>query len=577
MVFLRALLVAIWAVTAPVSAAPSTHSDYPIVTLDSGTFIGTTANGTNKFLGIPFAQPPVGNLRFRLPQALGPYVGKSNATTYGLSCPQQTTTFPIVNGFPQESLDALSRLPGAEITLVDGEDCLYLNVIAPAHARPASNLPVVVWIYGGGYETGSTTLYDGTVIVNRSIALQQPVIYVSMNYRLSAFGFLASQEVKDAGVGNLGLWDRECSDSRIIDIVISDFTERLALRWLQNYICEFGGDPSKVTIWGQSAGAVSAALHMVTNGGNNEGLFRAAFMQSGSTPPSGPTYYDFLVERTNCSGSPDTLACLREAPYDELKAAMDDTPSAFSYQSLALVWLPRVDGVFLVDDPQKLVQQGIVARIPVVSGNCDDEGTLYSLSQLNVTTDAELRTYLLEFFLSGLPDAQMDELLTLYPQNVSLGSPYDTGTQNALTPESKRIASIIGDLVFQTPRRFFVQPYRTSRTLGRSVRCIAFALMYARKSSSPHLPACRFSRSEQAHEVSAHPWLVHQSDLPNIYGGGDLTDFLIRFATNLDPNGVLSPEWPRYTPSSPRLMTFLGNQFSNDNRTITQDTYRVQG
>jgi acetylcholinesterase len=358
---------------------------------------------------------------------------------------------------------------------------------------------------------------------------------------LLAFGFLASQEVKNAGVGNLGLWD-----------------QRMALRWVQKYISAFGGDLSKVTIWGQSAGAVSVSLHMVTNGGNTEGLFHAAFMQSGSPPPTGDItegqpYYDFLVERTNCSGSPDTLECLREAPYNELKAAMDSTPSFFSYQSLALAWQPRIDGTFLVDSPQKLVQQGIVARIPLVSGNCDDEGTLYSLSQLNVTTDAELRAYLLEFLLSGLPDAQMDELLTLYPQNVSQGSPYDTGTKNALTPESKRIASIMGDLVFQAPRRFFVKTVSDKQN--------TWSFLSKRLKSLPILGS------------------FHQSDLLNIYGGGDLTDFLIRFATNLDPNdnGVLSPQWPRYNPSSPQLMTLLGSQCCNDNRTITQDTYRAQG
>jgi carboxylesterase type B len=264
-------------------------------------------------------------------------------------------------------------IPGTGVTIVDGEDCLNLNVITPANVRPGSKLPVVVWIYGGAFEEGSTILYDGTVIVNRSITLQQPVIYVSMNYRLSALGFLASQEVKDARVGNLGLWD-----------------QRLALHWVQTYIHAFGGDPSKVTIWGESAGAISVSLQMVTNGGDTEGLFRAAFMESGSPQPAsditaGQPYYDFLVESTGCSGSPDTLSCLRAAPYDDLKAAMDATPLYTSYQSVALAWQPRVDGVFLVDDPQKLLQRGEVARIPFVSGDCDDEGTLFSLSQTNIT------------------------------------------------------------------------------------------------------------------------------------------------------------------------------------------------
>jgi acetylcholinesterase len=91
---------------------------------------------------------------------------------------------------------------------------LTLNVVAPANTTPGSKLPVVVWLFGGGFEFGSSASYDGSIIVNRSIELQKPVIYVSMNYRLAAFGFLASQEVKDKGIGNLGLWDREFSGRR---------------------------------------------------------------------------------------------------------------------------------------------------------------------------------------------------------------------------------------------------------------------------------------------------------------------------------------------------------------------------
>ncbi|KAF8264823.1 Alpha/Beta hydrolase protein, partial [Lactarius quietus] len=291
MVFPRALLVVVWdlwVASATVLISRTTHGvSCPTVTLDRGTFIGTTANGTNMFLGIPFAHPPsvldfgsalrslwltlqsdrVGDLRFRLPEPLGPYAGKYNATAFGLSCPQQTSTAPPRTG-------------------------LKLNVIVPANVTPGSKLPIVVAVSKTGrqlctvnfsfpftlsmsWELKDIRSYDGTVVVNRSITLQQPVIYVSMNYRVSemdpllAFGFLASKEVKDARVGNLGLWD-----------------QRLALHWVQKYIHAFGGDPSKVTIWGQSAGSISVSLQMVTNGGNPEGLFRAAFMQSGSPLPT---------------------------------------------------------------------------------------------------------------------------------------------------------------------------------------------------------------------------------------------------------------------------------------------------
>ncbi|KAH8982052.1 carotenoid ester lipase precursor [Lactarius hatsudake] len=535
MASLRVSLIAICAAAATVLAAtPPTYSG-PIVTLDRGTFVGTTANGINKFLGIPFAKPPTGDLRFRLPQPFGSYVGKHNATAFGLSCPQQADPLALPDGLPAPTLQYLQSL-GTKTTISIGEDCLTLNVLAPAYVKPGSKLPVVVWIYGGGFEDGSSAFFDGTVIVNRSIALHEPVIYVSMNYRLGAFGFLASKEVKKAEVGNLGLQD-----------------QRLALRWVQKYIHAFGGDSSKVTIWGESAGAISVSLQMLANGGNTEGLFRAAFMQSGSPTPvgditNGQQYYDFLVARTNCTGSPDTLACLRLAPYEALQAAMDSSPSLFSFQSLALAWQPRADGVFLTDHPQKLVQQGKVAKIPFVAGECDDEGTLFSLSNANITKDADLRAYLTQFFLINVTAAQVDQVLTLYPQDPTLGSPFDTGTNNTLTPEFKRIASLLGDFVFQAPRRFFLK--------NLSGKQNTWSYLSKRLKSLPILGS------------------AHASDIANIYGGQDLTDYLIHFVTNLDPNGGSGPHWPQYTTSSPQLLTLLDGAVP---ASITPDTYRVDG
>ncbi|KAI0248237.1 Alpha/Beta hydrolase protein [Lactifluus subvellereus] len=384
------------------------------------------------------AQRPVLGLRFRLPKELGPYNGSYNASVFGPACPQQTIRPNLPKGLPQER--SSSHLEG-----------LILYVVAPADAGPGADLPVAVWIFG------DICSYNGGVIVERSIALEEPVVYVSMNYR--SFGFLAGQEVKDAGVGNLGLHD-----------------QHLALRWIQKYIGAFGGDPSKVTTWGQSAGAIFVGLHMLANGGNTEGLFRAAFMQSGAPTP-GQRYYDDLVERCGCSSSYNILACLRMVSYTILIDA-----------SLALAWQPRADGVFLSDSPQQLVLEGKIADVPFIVGSCDDEGTSFALFQLNITRS---------------------------------GSPFDTDIRNAITPQYKRMAALLGDVMFQVPRRFFLQ---------------------------------------------------QRSGKKNTWFYRELLDYLIHFATKLDPNGGSSPVWPRYTNASPQVLTSLSNGTS-----IAQDTYCAEG
>ncbi|KAI0060458.1 carotenoid ester lipase precursor [Artomyces pyxidatus] len=518
-----------------VGASPSARGFAPTVKLDNGTFTGVASGSVNKFLGIPFAQPPVGDLRFRLPQANKPYTGVQTATAFGPSCPQQSFTLPIPGVLAQEAVDFLVNSI-YDIVIPDSEDCLTINVVAPATASPASKLPVVAWIFGGGFEIGSTSTYDGGIIVERSIQLGEPVVYVSMNYRLSAFGFLASQEVKEAGVGNLGLQD-----------------QRQALRWIQKYIGAFGGDPTKVTIWGESAGAISVAMHLLTNGGNTEGLFRAGFMQSGSPIPvgdisGGQPYYDALVRGTGCSGSSDTLQCLRDAPYASLKSAMDDTPGIFAYQSLVLAWLPRADGVFLTAPPQQLVLQGSVANVPIISGDCDDEGTLFSLSTLNVTTDQQLQDYLSQIYLPNATTAEIEHLLELYPEDITEGSPFDTGILNALTPQFKRLAALQGDVVFQAPRRFFLQQ--------RSGKQNIWSFLSKRLKDIPGLGS------------------FHGSDILNAYGDEDMADYIIRFAANLDPNGNTNINWPKYTTGSPNLLTFLDGLIP---QTITQDTYREDG
>lgn len=516
-----------------VSASPLAA---PTIKLDSATFTGVNSGSVSEFLGIPFAQPPVGDLRFRLPQPISSYNGSFTVTSFGPACPQQSVDLPIVSGLAQDAIDYIvNSIYG--LVFPDDEDCLTLNVIKPASATANSKLPVAVWIFGGGFELGSPSMYDGSAIVQRSIDLGQPLVYVSMNYRVSGFGFMPGEEIKAAGVGNLGLQD-----------------QRQALRWVQKYIGQFGGDPTKVTIWGESAGAISVSLQMLANNGNTEGLFRSAFMQSGSPVPvgditNGQKYYDAVVQQTGCSSASDTLACLRTVPYSKLKAAIDASPGIFAYQSLILAYLPRADGVFLTDSPQKLVQQGKVANVPFVSGDCDDEGTLFSLSTLNVTTDSQFRKYIQTIWLPNASSSDLDTITNAYPSDITQGSPYGTLILNALTPESKRMASFQGDAVFQAPRRFFMQ--------SLSGRQNMWGFLSTRLKALPVLGS------------------VHGSDILNVYFGGEMEDYLIRFVNKLDPNNQGDKgqgiNWPKYTTSNPNLLTFQDGLIP---LTVTQDTYR---
>ncbi|KZV67946.1 carotenoid ester lipase precursor [Peniophora sp. CONT] len=492
----------------------------PTVQLDKASFTGKTRGNSAHYLGIPFAYPPTGNRRFRLPEPVAPYEGNQMAQKFGFSCPQQPMTLPgWIDGAVTKVINSAVNNMYESIT-PESEDCLSINVSMPKDAKPGDNLPVVVWIFGGGFEIGGTSTYDGKAIVDRSIELGMPVVYVSMNYRLTAFGFMPGKEIKKEGVGNLGLQD-----------------QRLALRWVNKYIKNFGGDPSKVTIWGESAGAISTSLHLITNGGDNEGLFRGAIMQSGGPIPvgdieHGQKYYDAITQATGCEKSSDTLNCLRNLPYTTLKRAVDQSPNFFAYQGLVLAWLPRVDGVFLAAPPQHSVLRNQVSNVPMITGNCDDEGSLFSISASNITTTSQLHTYFKTYMLPNATDAQIDLMLRYYPDDPRAGCPFDTGLRNAMGPQFKRVAAIQGDVVFHGPRRFFVKQ--------RGDKQPTWAFINKRMKDTPFIGS------------------AHATDLVQSFGDFALKDYIIRFVVNLDPNGKqgLGIPWPRYDNQKRQSMMF---------------------
>ncbi|KAJ7201170.1 sterol esterase [Mycena pura] len=496
----------------------------PIVALQYGVFQGKADGNLSTFLGIPFAAPAV---RFTLPMAPTSLHGVQNATEFGPACPQQALT-PTPPGL---------SVPNRNYT---SEDCLTLNVFTPRSAGPHSNLPVFVV---RGFEVGGSADQDVRPIVEHSIATGEPIIVVTPNYRVSAFGFLAGKEVADAGITNLGMRD-----------------QIFALEWVQQHIATFGGDPERIVIGGVSAGAISVALLLLDNKRFEQStLFRGAFMVCGSpiTTPSvaqGQSDYDGLVTANNCRGANDTLECLRRVPLDSFQAAVNNTANIFSFQSLNLVWRPRVDGEVIVHNPLVSVSKGLFAKIPIISGDADDEGTLFSFSNSNITTNDEFMDYIHSNYLPHSTAEQIAEVSVLYPD--------DPAEVCNSRPQFNRLAAFQGDWIFMSTRRFVLE--HASKTQN------TWSYLSKHGKSTPFVGAS------------------HGSDMALWFPAANATDHrsvdaLINFINTLDPNGSASSHggatsdivWPKWDSASvngfPLLLTFSDPNMVN----VTAEDFRV--
>ncbi|KAJ7512423.1 alpha/beta-hydrolase [Mycena galericulata] len=266
------------------------------------------AEGVTSFLGIRYAAPPTSQFRWKAPRPPAPIAGLQNATSQPRQCFQSgsltgSAGTAVFNRFrANDSLSGADKFARRDKRDTDGlsdEDCLFLNVHTPTAATERSLLPVIVYIHGGGYDAGNISLYPTEDFVTLS---HLGVVAVSIQYRLGVLGFLAGEDVKQGGDLDAGLLD-----------------QNFALQWVQQHIAAFGGNPQKVTIWGQSAGAGSMLQHIVAHGGNtNPPLFRAALANSPFFPfqyeyndPIPETLYTTVVSYVNCNHAPDTLKCLR--------------------------------------------------------------------------------------------------------------------------------------------------------------------------------------------------------------------------------------------------------------------------
>lgn len=193
---------------------------------------------------------------------------------------------------------------------------------------------------------------------------------MTINYRLSTWGFLNSAEIREAGATNLGLRD-----------------QRLALHWIQENIASFGGDPKKVTIWGESAGGMSVGNQLIAYGGRDDGLFRAGIMESGGSIAASPgnttayqSQYDDIVSKAGCATASDTLQCLREVPFESLNAIFNTTTGDPAYS-----FGPTVDGDFLREWGSVQLDKGEFVKVPIISGTNTDEGASFGPTGINTT------------------------------------------------------------------------------------------------------------------------------------------------------------------------------------------------
>ncbi|XP_036964376.1 carboxylesterase 3 isoform X2 [Acanthopagrus latus] len=326
-----------------IAIAQSTpESVYPVVSLKHGRIRGEygmvkgTERRVKQYLGIPFARAPVGPLRLAAPQDAEPWEGERDGTQQPPMCIQDPEI--VVN---------VSRTMSMQYTPQElSEDCLYLNVYTPSEATKGAKLPVMVWIHGGGLAMGAASQYDGA-----PLAAYENIVMVIIQYRLGILGFLSTGD--EHAQGNWGFMD-----------------QLAALRWVQENIEDFGGDPQTVTVAGESAGGISASI--LTISPQAKGLFQRAIFQSGVATlgiytTSHPLDHAKIVANItgcDCNSTEKLVQCMRGKSIDEL---VDATKKMKIYLGAV------VDGVFLTDTAEELLKRKEVMKVPVMMGITNHE------------------------------------------------------------------------------------------------------------------------------------------------------------------------------------------------------------
>lgn len=491
-----------------------------MVETETGLIAGTMAGGVESFKGIPYAAPPVGQLRWRAPQPARPWSGVRDATEFGSDCVQVPVDFEPIRTTPDE-------------------DSLFLNVWRPANATPGDDLPVLFWIHGGGFVGGGSSMatYDGSAFARRGL------VVVSLNYRLGRLGFFAHPAVLAEGerpTGNFGLMDQIA-----------------ALGWVQRNIAAFGGDPRRVTIAGESAGGASVLLLLTSPA--TGGLFQRAVVMSGggrealvTRPMTGGTRRHPSADRADeryarslgiRGDGPAALAALRAVPAADI---IGDLTLAAMAPAVLLgrrdrPGTPMIDGELVTGPPGPLLARGAAAGIPVLVGTC--------------ATDIPVT----------LPPSKLRPFAHFGRDAARARAAY--GSPSLLNPKDHLIAvlAIGADMSMHEPARFVAR-----QVTANGDPAFLYRFTYTAESERAKLPDGQTHAGE----------LPFMFDTLDAKYGEDVTAndrqtarqfnaYVANFARNGDPNGDGLPEWPAFDPARFDLLDFTlddGPVFGRDPR-----------
>jgi para-nitrobenzyl esterase len=479
------------------------------VRVEQGLLSGTT--GTHPevrvYRGIPFAAPPVGDLRWKAPQPPAAWQGIRAATEFSHECWQ--TPYPPAAALYQHKLASLS------------EDCLYLNIWTAAKSAN-DKLPVMVWIHGGGFTrgSGSSTAYDGDTLARKGVVL------VTINYRLGIFGFFAhpalSAESESHASGNYALLD-----------------QMAALKWVRKNIAAFGGDPGRVTIFGESAG--SWAVNALMASPLAKGLFHRAIGESGAlfapmktlavAEKAGEKVATTLIasQTTNAApaGAPtkDVLKMLRAIPAEQVLKANEEEAAR-----------PIVDGVVLTQDISQTFAQGKQNDVPLLLGNNADEGTALAPQGANVTAA------IFNMGVRARYGALADQFLKLYPANSdqqAVSSFYSAYRDQAFGWEMRTWARMQAKTGHNSVYLYYftrVPPGPQSRRLGA------------------------FHAADIAYVFGTFPWPFPWDETDHKLSDA-ISSYWVNFATTGDPNAEGLPKWPAYNAQSDEALE-LGDKIA---------------